>query len=140
MNPNPLIGVWKLVSADVITGDDVSYPLGKEANGYLIYTENGYMSAITTSANRPKFASGDSMRASAEEALEAVKTCVAYSGKYEIRGDKVIHHVAASFLPNWTGGRQERFFVLVDGRLKLSTPPTLVHGKLQIARLLWERV
>ncbi len=45
MASNPLIGTWRLISWEnrsVVDGQ-VSYPLGKDAVGYIVYNQDGYM-------------------------------------------------------------------------------------------------
>jgi hypothetical protein len=39
MESNPLIGTWRLVSWEnrSVEDDEVSYPLGKDAEGYIMY-------------------------------------------------------------------------------------------------------
>jgi len=61
MAQNTFVGTWRLVSFGLRSTKDnqVSYPFGQEAVGYLMYSEDGYMSVSFMSANRSKFASGD---------------------------------------------------------------------------------
>ena len=81
-----------------------------------------------------------SSRGSAEEKPQAAETYVSYCGRYEFRGDTVIHHVALSSFPNWVGVDQERLVKLNGNRLTLSTRPILLGGIEQTAHLNWERV
>jgi hypothetical protein len=139
---NQFVGTWRLVSWE--NRDDsgnVSYPFGQDAVGYLIYTEDGYMSGtlMKAKANRPNFAVGDILGGSTEEQARAVQTYIHYCGKYEIQVNKVIHHIEASLFPNWVGINQERFFEFQGNRLSLSTPPLLMNGKQQRGYLIWER-
>ena len=46
MEPNPLIGAWRLVTYEAHSGDEISYPLGEDASGYIMYTPDGYMSVL----------------------------------------------------------------------------------------------
>lgn len=134
------VGTWRLVSCEVRTADGrVSYPFGEDALGYIMYTAEGRMGVILADANRPRFASGDILGGSTEEMVAAAQSFVSYFGTYEVRGDRVIHHIEVSFFPNWTGVDQERVFEFDGDRLLLSTPPTLVQGTLQTAHLIWER-
>jgi hypothetical protein len=106
-----------------------------------MYTENGYMSVSLMSANRPRIISAHSIRdGTSEEKLAAYDTYISYSGKYEVQGNKVIHHVEVSLFPNWGGMDQVRFFEFDGNRLSLSTPPLLLAGKQKTAKLIWERV
>ena len=45
MTANPLIGTWRLISWEnrSVDGQKISYPLGKDAVGYIMYNEDGYM-------------------------------------------------------------------------------------------------
>jgi Lipocalin-like domain len=45
MESNPLIGTWRLVSWEnrSVEDDEVSYPLDKDAEGYIMYNPDGYM-------------------------------------------------------------------------------------------------
>ena len=56
MGSNPLIGAWRLVTYEAHTGDDVLYPLGEDASGYIMYTPDGYMSVLMMAAGRKNFA------------------------------------------------------------------------------------
>lgn len=141
MTSNPLIGTWRLISWETRSVDgQISYPLGKDAVGYIMYNEDGYMFVAITRPNRVKFAAGDLLRGSTEEKAQAAETYVSYCGQYEFHGDTVIHHVKLSLFPNWVGSSQERLVELKGNRLTLSTRPVLLGGMQQTAHLIWERV
>ena len=58
MASNPLIGTWRLISwqnRSLLDGE-VSYPLGKDAVGYIMYGQDRYMSVAIMRPDRPKFA------------------------------------------------------------------------------------
>jgi hypothetical protein len=142
MTSNPLVGTWRLISWETrsVDGQTVSYPFGREAVGYIMYNEDGYMSVDITRPNRESFAAGDLLSGSTEEKAHAASTYVSYCGRYELQGETVIHHVELSLFPNWVSVDQERLVELKGNRLTLSTRPILLGGKLQIAHLIWERV
>jgi len=141
MKHSAFVGTWRLVSLEMRKPDgQVSYLLGRDAVGYIMYTEDGYMSVAMMSGDRPKFTAGDFRRGTTEEKVAAADTYISYCGRYEIRGDKIIHHIAVSFFPNWVGVEQERLFEFSGGRLSLSTPPFLAEGVQQTAHLVWERL
>ena len=123
-----------------IDGQKISYPLGRDAVGYIMYNQDGYMSVTIMRPNRAKFAAGDLLGGSVEEKAQAAETYVSYCGRYEFRGDTVIHHVELSSFPNWVGVDQERLVELNGNRLTLSTRPILLGGIEQTAHLIWERV
>jgi hypothetical protein len=89
MTQNSLVGTWKLLSLEFRFEDgQVIYPFGKTPIGYLIYTEQGYISVNIMNANRSPFSSEDITKLSKEEKAAAFETCVAYGGQYEIKGEK----------------------------------------------------
>ena len=136
-----LIGTWRLVSFKSKTVDgQVTDPWGKNTVGYIMYNEDGYMSVSVMSANRSKFVSGDMKGGTAEEKAAAAGTYISYCGKYEIKGDAIIHHIELSLFPNWVGVSQKRIFKLDGNKLSLSTSPALVDGVEQTFRLIWDRV
>jgi len=139
----PIIGAWKLISFEIQKENgEVVYPFGKNAQGSVIYTESGRVSAQVMRPDRPRFASGDQMKGTTEEIKANYEGFVSYYGPYEFNRKKglVIHHMEGSLFPNWEGQRQKRFFELSGNRLKLSTPPTLWDGGEVVAVLLWERI
>jgi Lipocalin-like domain len=139
---NPLVGTWRLISWEnrsVVDGR-VSYPLGEDAVGYIMYNEDGYMFVAIMGSNRPQFAAADLLSGTLEEEAQAEETYVSYCGRYEFKGDTVIHYVELSLFPNWVGVEQERLVEVKGNRLTLSTRPILLGGIRQSAHLIWERV
>ena len=142
MVSNPLVGTWRLVSWEnrsVVDGQ-ISYPLGKDAAGYIMYNADGYMFVAIMGRKRLRFAADDLLSATKEEEAQAEETYISYCGRYEFLGDTVVHHVELSLFPNWVGGDQERLVDLRGTRLTLSTRPILLRGIQQTAHLIWERV
>ena len=138
---NILVGSWKLVSYEALSSDGkVSYPLGPDALGYIIYTQDGYMSVAMMSANRLGYASGDILDGTDEEKIASASSYVAYCGRYELQDDKVVHHVEVAFCPNRNNTSQERFIKICHDSLVLTTPPMLINGMVSIGRLVWVRV
>jgi hypothetical protein len=138
---SPLMGTWKLISYRLIGSHGrVRYPYGEDAVGYIIYGPDGYMAVSIMSADRRPFAGADILRRTTEEAAEATRTYLSYCGTYEVLLDRVIHHVAVSLFPNWSGSAQERFYLLDGDRLELSTAPIRLHAIAPRACLSWERI
>ena len=141
MTQNLLVGTWSLVSVETRTSDgQITYPWGQDALGYLVYNTDGYMMVAIMSRNRTKFASGDPRRGSVEERAAAYDTYLSYGGRYEVKGDRVIHHMEVCSYPDWTGDKQERIYEFRGDILDLQTTPVLFHGKQQIGHLIWQRV
>jgi hypothetical protein len=105
-----------------------------------MYNPDGYMFVAIRRPNRPKFVAGDLLSDSPKEKAQAAKTYVSHCGRYNFRGDTVIHHVELSLFPNWVGVDQERLVEVTGDRLTLSTRPILLGGIEQTAHLIWERV
>ncbi len=136
-----LVGAWRLVSWENQAADgQVTYPMGTDPIGYVIYTADGRFSVTISRAGRAGFAAGDLLAGTREEKARAVEGFVAYAGRYSFLGERVIHHVELSLFPNWVGGDQERWVELAGDRLILSASPLLLAGKQQVPRLVWERV
>ena len=134
------IGTWKLMSYENRSGDQVTYPLGKNPVGYIMYNAEGYMAVALMASNRKRFSSMDIMGGTTEEIVAAYGTYVSYCGKYAVTEDRVIHHLEVSFYPNWIGGDQVRFYKFEEDKLILSTPPMILGGKQQNGYLIWERM
>ena len=140
MVEHPLVGTWRLVSCEFRDEDgQVTYPIGQDALGYLIYTPDGYMSFSAMPANRPRFASMDTRLATLEEKAAAQDTYLTYCGRYTLQDGRVIHHLELSLLPNYTGVDWVRFYKLEGDRLTISTAPMLQAGRMQTSHLIWRR-
>jgi hypothetical protein len=136
-----LVGAWRLLSWENRAADgQITYPMGADALGYLLYTADGRFSVTISRRGRSGFAAGDLLSGTTEEQARAVEGFVAYAGRYSFHGDRVIHHVELSLFPNWVGSDQERWVELAEDRLTLSASPLLLAGRQQIPRLVWERV
>ncbi len=140
MDAHSLVGAWKLVSFEMRDDEgQITFPLGRDVRGYIIYTENGYISVSLMSADRQPFARGDMLAGTMEEKERAADTYISYCGTYELRENTVVHHVEVSFFPNWIGTDIVRQAELSGDRLSLNTPPILVAGKMRTGHLIWQR-
>ncbi|HEV2356026.1 MAG TPA: lipocalin-like domain-containing protein [bacterium] len=140
MEPTQLLGAWKLVRWTAEAEDaEATLPFGADAIGYLLYTEDGYMSVAMMKAVRRPYASGDLMDGTTEELAEAAATYHTYCGRYEVRGDTVVHHVEVALFPNRVGTEQTRTITLAGDSLTWMTPPFVRKGKRWRARVLWTR-
>ena len=141
MADNRFIGSWRLVSFEYRNTDgQITFPFGKDAQGYIMYSPDGYMSVAIMMADRRRFASDNLRESTDKESVEAFRSHFSYCGKYSISSNKVIHHVEVGSFPNWTGEELERTYEFYGNRLTLSTPPTLIGGVQRIGQLVWERV
>ena len=108
--------------------------------GYVLYSQEGHMSAALMKSDRPQFGSGDQTRGTIDEKIAAFDSYVSYAGRYETKGDRLFHHIEISLFPNWIGTTLERTFTLKGNTLTISVPPTLYGGGQQTAVLIFERV
>ena len=141
MTEDSFVGTWRLVSFELRTADgQVHHLFGHDPVGYIMYHADGFMSVAFMTADRTLFAANDPRGGSPEEKVAAMDTFSSYCGRYEVKGDTVVHHIEISLFPNWKGVDQVRFFTFDGDRLTLSTPPMKVAGVEQTAHLIWERV
>jgi hypothetical protein len=131
-------GAWRLVSIETRQEDGELFRRGKRT-GYLLYTDDGYVSVAFMKEARPRFASGDIRGGTVEEKVAAVEGYVSYCGRYEVREESIIHKIEVSLFPNWVGVRQERTYEFDGDRLTLSTPLMLVGGRQLSTHVIWER-
>ncbi len=141
MGKEQFIGTWKLVSIEFRRSDgQLTYPMGRDAVGIIMYDANGHMSVNIMRPDRQAFATGDQLKGTPMEIKSAFEGFVAYYGVYEVNQENgtVTHHVEGSLFPNWVGSAQRRFFEFSGNRLTLSTAPILMGGQQVTGVLNWE--
>lgn len=134
-------GTWQLVAWRRIAADGtISYPLGADARGQLIYTSNGMMAVQIAAASRPTIPTEDPLGGDSDARAGAYSTYLAYFGTYEVDGGQVIHHLDGSLFPNWSGQDQARALGPEGDDLVLRTPPMrLSDGTTVVNELAWSR-
>jgi hypothetical protein len=139
---NRLLGTWKLVSASssTATGARNNAPYGPNPTGVLIYTSEGRMAVMISYGSRKPLSVADRVAAPTAERAEAFATFLAYSGRYTVTGDKVVHHVELASIQNWVNTDQIRVVKYQGDRITLITPPIALNGRTEIFELVWERV
>ena len=135
MSAELLVGNWKLVSWQVVTGDEAKDLFGTKPKGYMILTREGRAMTVTTAEAR---APGES------EAERAAlhRSMLAYTGKYRIEGNEFITTVDASWNEGWNGSEQRRRFRLDGDKLFIESAPApskVSPGKVDFRRIVWER-
>ncbi len=144
MSINPLVGTWGLLSAEFRSSNgQVVYPWGKNAEGLLVYTGNGHVSAQIMNPDRPKFISRDNLKGTPDETKLAFDGYQAYFGTYKINSEEkvVIHHITGNLFPNAIGIDLKRNYEFSgDDQLTLSTPPMSMGGERITGVLVWERL
>jgi len=114
--------------------------MGQKPTGFITYTADGRMSVVITAEARKPLSVNDRIAAPAEERAEAFSTVIAYAGRYTFTGDKVVHHVEVSWMPNQVGTDLVRSVKLEGDRLILRTTPTQQGGVQITTDLVWERL
>jgi hypothetical protein len=117
-----IVGTWKLAAWRRIgEHGEITYPLGRNASGVLIYARDGKMAVQMVAADRPPVDGGDALGGDVNQRAAAYSTCLAYFGTYEVHGDTVIHRIESSLYPNWSGTEQARPFTCDGQELVLRT-------------------
>ncbi len=138
-----LIGAWNLVSYIERDSPDGAprYPHGEDAQGLIMYTPDGYMSAQIQSSGRPNYDRPTATGGTTEQAAAAALGYLAYSGRFfvdEATGD-IRHQATLSLVPNYLGQFHLRHSGLNDDLLTLSSELTLPDGRTVYSSLLWSR-
>ncbi|MEM7801778.1 MAG: lipocalin-like domain-containing protein [Chloroflexota bacterium] len=135
------VGAWELTDwVTLLNGEFYSYPFGEGQKGRLIYGAGGNMMVILMQSDRPKFAASMLSKGSPEEKDAAISGYVSYSGTFRTEGDRMIHSVDFSLLPNWIGTELIRTITWDEGDLILESLPTQTRsGKVISNRLRWRR-
>src|SRR6266511_117024 len=135
-----LVGRWRLVAWEITDRRGrVVRPLGDDAHGLLFYAADGSMAVQRVAAERPRLGTADPLGGSERQRAAAYSTCLAYSGRYAVRGETVVHEVEVSLFPDWTGVEQVRLFELAGDELALRTPPIAAGDTTVTVELRWAR-
>lgn len=138
---NDPVGTWRLVSVWYRGADgSMLFPYGDRPVGLLVYDASGnYVGQIADGARKNLPAQG-AAAATPEETAEAMRSYAAEFGRYEIEGNKIIHHVIGSAYPNWSHTDQTRTFSISGERLTLTAEP-LPLGSIEVRIVLvWDRL
>jgi hypothetical protein len=140
-----VVGTWQVTSFSVLMLDtnEALRPFGEHPIGYLQYSPGGHM-VVCLSTGTPKRAAG-----TADNDAERVDIyngiIAAYAGTYSVDGNKVTHHIVASWFPEWIGGDQIRYAEIEGNRLTIKTAPQEapkgpLEGRDAVATVTFERV
>lgn len=118
-----LLGAWGPVSCEESRSDGtVTYPLGVDAMGQLLYAAPDRVSAQLVRADQPRFPDEDYRAAEPARMAAAWLDYFGYFGGFSVDAEAgtVTHHIEAGWFPNLAGSRQERRFHVDGDRLVLS--------------------
>ena len=113
-----IVGTWALESAvyeDAVTGER-GHPLGLHPRGAQIATKEGRWIAVVTAESRP-------VPANDAERAAALRSMIAYTGRYRVEGDRIVTKVEAAWNEAWVGTEQVRIMRFEGDRLHLEGPP-----------------
>ena len=135
-----LVGTWRIASFSVMSleTNEVSRPFGEKPIGYLQYSPGGHIVVFLSAGEMPKVSPPFS---DADRAAMHSKIFGAYAGTYTVDGNKVTHHIVASYRPDWVGADQVRFVELSGDKLTIKTAPLVgpTTGKQIVSTLTFER-
>jgi hypothetical protein len=139
--PEALHGAWHLRRWDyTVDGEFRGFAMGEDADGQILYSPDGHMSAILSRHDRPPLDATQWHQASVDERDAAALGYVSYGGSWGLADDVVTHHVAFALFPNWVGTDLVRAVSWQGDTLLLtSLPETTTSGKTVVNRLFWER-
>ncbi len=133
-----IVGAWSLVTFDVDEGKGAEKPrFGPDPVGYLIYSADARMAAVLGGTQRPKLDSPAGVSPSEDARTQSLRNFLAYAGRYEVRGDRVFHHVEVSVFTNLQGVTLERQFKIEGDTLTIRTVPPEIWGTSNV--LVWKR-
>jgi hypothetical protein len=132
-----VVGAWSLVRFDTDEGRGASKPrFGQDPVGYLLYTADGHMAAVLAGTHRPELKSPSGSSSTEEQRTQSLANFLAYAGRYDVRGDRVFHHVEVSVFTNLMGTTLERQFKIEGDELTIRTLPPEIWGSSNI--LVWK--
>jgi Lipocalin-like domain len=132
-----IVGMWTLVS--VVYEDQETKErtpvLGEKPRGRQIATADGRWLALVTAEGRP-------VPKTDEQRAQALRTMIAYSGRYRVENGRVITKVEVAWNEAWVGGEQIRFVRFEGDRLFIESPPMPhpnVNNKVVKVIVIWDR-
>jgi Lipocalin-like domain len=132
-----IIGTWKLVSVnyeDQATKERTPI-YGAHPKGVQIATAQGRWLALMT-------AEGRAVPQTDAERAQALKSMIAYTGRYRVENGSVITKVEAAWNEGWVGGEQVRKIRFEGERLYIESPPMPhpnIDGRIVRVIVVWER-
>jgi hypothetical protein len=137
-----LVGAWRLLSWTIeypATGR-VTRPFGSTPEGLLLYSADGYMSAVMQRPGRSRLSRADPHAVSDAEKAAAFAGYLHYAGTWHVADGRVVHDVSLAMNPNLVGTRQVRSISLAGDALELGAEEVLeTPGQSRRHRIAWRR-
>lgn len=137
-----IAGTWELRAFRTTYGDGrpPEEPWGPEPTGRIVYTPDGYVSAVLARGGRSGGTDLEtSDRASDEEKAVWFDSYLSYSGRWRVEGEQVVHAIDLALVPAMVGREVRRSFALQGDTLDLSYSRTSRSGTVRTFTLTWER-
>lgn len=139
-----LIGVWRLRKySDVTEGTAEHDPFGEDPEGLLIYTPDGFVSALLMARDRPNLSGNGFTDSTPDQYPSAGRRFIGYTGRYDVDEAKLVvtHRPIVAFAPNMIGSVQQRLVNLQGDVLVLTAEHVQAAGvPATKSRLEWVRV
>lgn len=134
LSRNDLIGVWTLEDTYAEDDDGNRTPaLGDDPIGRIMYTADGYMTAMTGRGDRQLPATG----ASEADKAAAFDSYMTYAGRWTLRDNVVTHQIEYATNPNWIGTVRDRTIDYQGDRMVFSG---LAADGVTRGIIIWRRV
>ena len=136
----PIAGVWtvrSLETKEVVAGKAVR-PLG-HVTGTFIFTRSGRFSGMVYSVDRKAPATAN---ATEIERVALFNSMVAYSGTYQVVGNRLALTIENSHIQSWNGTERSFTVEIQGGRLTGRSSPlkAATTGLEVFAEFVWERI
>lgn len=134
-----IVGTWTLVSIYSERQDGSKFDTyGQNPKGVVMFDGNGrYSLQIMSSSGRPKFASNDRTKGTAEENKSVAENTISHFGTYSVDEAGLILHLEGCSFANWEGQTQKRSVTRKGDELTWVNPNSAIPGT--IAHLVWKR-
>jgi hypothetical protein len=113
-----IVGTWALVSVvyEDVASKERTPVYGEHPRGIQIATPEGRWLALMT-------AEGRTIPKTNADRAQALKSMIAYTGRYRVENGQVITKVEAAWNEAWVGGDQVRNIRFENDRLYIESPP-----------------
>jgi hypothetical protein len=103
-----LIGTWRMISWTKrrITTGEITHAMGPNPIGYIAYHADGRMMALVVDSRRAELKGATP---SNKEKIQLFDSMLAYSAKYTLTENQLIHHVDVTCNPAWIGNMMRPF-------------------------------
>ncbi len=139
LTPDTLVGAWTLVDWHIEMADGrKTYPFGRDATGLIVYTASGWMSATLSQHTRTPLSAASVRQADLASRAHAMSEYLAYTARWELDGNNVVHTVILSLNAALIGTRQVRVASFAGTHLLLAAEESDGVTR-RVHRITWQR-